>query len=52
VLAVAEGRVAVRSTDLPPYIEEVELEGDGLGKGVGVPGMTEGKGGAAEMKAR
>ena len=27
VLAVAEGRVAVRSTDLPPYIEEVDLGG-------------------------
>jgi ribonuclease D len=33
VLAVAEGRVALRSTDLPPYIEEVDLEGKGRGGG-------------------
>jgi ribonuclease D len=33
VLAVAEGRVALRSTDLPPYIEEVDLEGQGRGGG-------------------
>jgi ribonuclease D len=31
VLAVAEGRVALKSTDLPPYIEEVELGGRGRG---------------------
>jgi len=33
VLAVAEGRVAVRSTDLPPYIEEVDLGGEEHGRG-------------------
>ncbi|HZJ52323.1 MAG TPA: ribonuclease D [Actinomycetota bacterium] len=33
VLAVAEGRIAVRSSDLPPYIEEVELGGEGHGRG-------------------
>ena len=32
VLAVAEGRIAVRSSDHPPYIEEVEMGGKGLGE--------------------
>ncbi len=35
VLAVAEGRIAVRSSDLPPYIEEVELEPGRQGHGRG-----------------